>query len=128
VEVAAVLAMLEEASIQADVRPALALLAAPELPVDQSELRPAIRRSMLLLAAGGDPHRGLELDGRAVTGLADELARPERVAAVERGVAAVRLEATGMPNVTAALDELIAEPGLAWRAYACALLADELGG
>jgi hypothetical protein len=45
---------------------------------------------------------------------------------VERGVAALRLEAAGTPNVAEALEELLVVPGLAWRAYACALLADEL--
>ncbi len=61
------LQMLDEAGAEADVRPALALLAAPEPLIELDELTPALRRAMLLLAAGGDPHRELELDGRAVT-------------------------------------------------------------
>src|SRR5262249_12417601 len=59
--------MLDESD--ADIRPALALLAAPEGVVQADELGPALRRAMLLLAAGGDPHRELQLDGRAVTAL-----------------------------------------------------------
>lgn len=110
----------------ADPRPALALLAARDLVLDEDELPPAVRRAMLLLAAGGDPHRGLDLDGRAVTALAGELDRPERVATVERGLAELRPEAAALPRISAALDELLAAPDFAWRAYACALLADEL--
>jgi hypothetical protein len=119
--------MLEQASAGSDVRPALALLAARDLTLEDEELQPALRRSLLLLAAGGDPHRELELEGRAVQALADELERPERTAEVERAVAALRLEAAGTPHVAEALEELLVVPGLAWRAYACALLADELG-
>ena len=55
------LQMLDEVGAETDVRPALALLAAPEPLVEQDELTPALRRAMLLLAAGGDPHRELEL-------------------------------------------------------------------
>jgi hypothetical protein len=121
-----VLRMLDEAAADADIRPALAVLAAPDPLVEPGELRPALRRAMLLLAAGGDPQRELELDGRAVTALAAELDRPERRAEVSRGLEALRAEATGLANVSPALDELLLDAGLAWRAYACALLADEL--
>jgi hypothetical protein len=110
----------------ADIRPALALLAAPEGVVGPEELGPALRRAMLLLAAGGDPHRELELDGRAVTALAAELDRPERRAQVSRGLEALRPEAAALPKVAPALDELLLDATLAWQAYACALLADEL--
>lgn len=118
--------MLDEAGSEADVRPALALLAAPEPLIERDELMPAIRRAMLLLAAGGDPHRELELDGRTVSALAAELDRPERRAKVSRGLEALRADAAGLPNVSPALDELLLDAGLAWQAYACALLADEL--
>jgi len=121
-----VLSMLDEAGSEADIRPALALLAAPDSLVEPDELNPAVRRAMLLLAAGGDPHRELELDGRAVSALAAELDRPERRAEVSRGLEALRAEAAGLANVSRALAELLLDAGLAWRAYACALLADEL--
>ena len=121
-----VLQMLDDAASEADVRPALALLAAPEPLVEPDELTPAIRRAMLLLAAGGDPQRELELDGRAVTGLAAELDRPERRAEVSRGLEALRADAAGFANISPALEELLLDAGLAWQAYACALLADEL--
>ena len=121
-----VLSMLDEAGAETDVRPALALLAAPDPLVEPAELNPALRRAMLLLAAGGDPHRELELDGRAVGALAAELDRPERRAEVSRGLEALRENAAGLANVSAALEALLLNAGLAWRAYACALLADEL--
>jgi hypothetical protein len=126
VEVVGVLQMLDEAAAEADIRPALALLAAPEPLVEPDELTPAIRRAMLLLAAGGDPHRELELDGRAVTALAAELDRPERRAEVSRGLESLHDDAAGLDNVSPAIDELLLDAGLAWQAYACALLADEL--
>ena len=121
-----VLRMLDEAGVDTDVRPALALLAARDLVIEPDELGPALRRAMLLLAAGGDPHRELELEGRAVTALAAELDRPERRAEVSRGLEALRGDAAGLGNVGPALDEMLLEAGLAWRAYACALLAEEL--
>jgi hypothetical protein len=121
-----VLQMLDKAGAETDVRPALALVAARDLVIEPNELGPPLRRAMLLLAAGGDPHRELELDGRAVTALAAELDRPERRAEVSRGLEALREEAAGLANVSPALEELLLNAGLAWSAYACALLADEL--
>jgi hypothetical protein len=121
-----VLRMLDEAGVDTDVRPALALLAARDFVIEPNELGPALRRAMLLLAAGGDPHRELDLDGRAVTALAAELDRAERRAEVSRGLEALRRDAAGLGNVGPALDELLLDAGLAWRAYACALLAEEL--
>jgi hypothetical protein len=118
--------MLDELGPSTDIRPALALVAGRNLVIDTAEVQPALRRSMLLLAAGGDPHRELALDGRAVTALAAELDRPERRAEISRGLEELRVEATGLAGVSPALDELLLEASLAWRAYTCALLADEL--
>src|SRR5256885_13975425 len=118
--------MRDEAGAKPDFRPALALLAAPEPLVDPEELTPALRRAMLLLAAGGDPHRELELDGRAVTSLAAELDAPELRAALGRGLGALALAAAAYPSVAAAVSELQAGAELAVRAWACALLAEEL--
>jgi hypothetical protein len=125
VDAVAVLRMLDKTD--ADIRPALALLAAPEPIVEPDELNSAVRRAMLLLAAGGDPQRELELDGRAVTALAAELDRPERRAALSRGLEALRDDAAALSRVSPRLDELLQDASLAWRAYACALLAEELG-
>lgn len=100
---------------------ALAWHAGRDVSLDEDELRGALRRSMLLLASGGDPHRGLDLDGRAVTALADELDAPDRREALLAGLRSLAGEA---PDA----ELLLAEPELAWRAYACALLAEELAG
>ena len=120
------LQMLDELGPSTDIRPALALVAGRNLVIDTAELDPALRRSMLLLATGGDPHRELALDGRAVTALAAELDRPERSAEISRGLEALRAEAAGLAGVSPALEELLLDASLAWRAYACALLADQL--
>jgi hypothetical protein len=126
VELAGVLRMLNDTEAGTDIRPALALVAGSELAIEPAELSPALRRALLLLAAGGDPRRTLELEGRAVVALADELDRPERRELVNHGLTALGREAARLPRVAAALDELLADEDLAWRAYACALLADEL--
>jgi hypothetical protein len=106
----------------------LAWLAGAELPVEEDEAHGAVRRAMLLLAAGGDPNRPLELDGRAVGALAAELDRPERRAALGRRLEALLAEADGLPRTQAALDALVADADLAWRAYAAGLLGEELAG
>jgi hypothetical protein len=111
---------------ETDLRPPLALLAGQDLELDEDELRGARRRAMFLLAAGGEPERGLVLDGRAVTALAGELDRPERRKALGAALVALREPVAGLPRVTAALDELLADDGLAWRALGCALLAEEV--
>jgi len=104
----------------------LAWLAGAEVQIDEDELRGAVRRSLLLLAAGGDPHRTLELDGRAVVALAVELDRPERRDELERGLVGLRTESDGLSAVGRALDGLLGDPDLAWRAYAAGLIGEEL--
>jgi hypothetical protein len=108
--------------------PSLAWLAGQDVQVDPDERHATIRRAELLLAAGGDPRRELESDGRAVTAVAADLddaaARTELLSGLE-GLAG---EAGGLPGVGAALDDLRADPDLAWRSYACALLAEALAG
>ena len=96
------------------------------VPVDEAELKAARRRAMLVLAAGGDPHRELALGDVAVERLADELDLPERRAGLAAAIAQLEGEATDLPTVTAMLATLRGDPELAWRAYALALLADEL--
>jgi len=118
------LEQLEDAD--ADVRPALAFLAGAELELDEAELNASRRRALFLLAAGGDPRSGLDVDGRAVTTLADELDEPSRRAELARALEAFRPHAAGLTRVAGALDSLLADDRLAWRAFACALLADEL--
>lgn len=92
--------------------------------VDPGELNGARRRAMFVLAAGGDPHRDLGLDSVAAERLAGELDRPERRA--QLAAALDELPADDLPTVTAAVESLRADPGLAWRSFALSLLADEL--
>ncbi len=106
----------------------LASVAGRDVHVDEAEARAAARRALLLLSTGGDPARGLDLHGRAVTGMADDLRSVDRQLALEDGVRQLRLEAEGLPHVSEALHALAQTPDVAWRAYAAALLVEELGG
>ena len=92
--------------------------------IDEATLNAARRRAMFVLAAGGDPHRDLELDSVAAERLADELDTPERRARLATALA--ELPADDLPAVTAAAESLRADPELAWRSFALSLLADEL--
>ena len=56
----------------------LAWLAGRDVELDQDEVKAATRRAELLLATGGDPRRELDLDGRAVASMADDLDDPPR--------------------------------------------------
>lgn len=105
----------------------LAYVAGREIALGEEELNEAIRRAVLLLAAGGDPNRGLELDGRAVTALAEDLDEEDRREQLLRGVDELIGLAERLPKVRAALFDLAAAPDVAWRSFACALLAEELG-
>ena len=109
-----------------DLPVSLAFLAPRAVPFDEDELHGARRRALLLLAAGGDPLRRLELDGRAVRALASDVDRPERRAALAAALAELRAHAGGAPRVAAALERLLADGELAWRCLAAALLAEEL--
>ena len=104
----------------------VASVAGAAVPLGEAERRGAARRALLLLAAGGDPARGLDLHGRAVTALADELRTVDRQIALERGIAGLRATAEGLPHVSEIVHALAEAPEIAWRAYACSLLAEEL--
>jgi hypothetical protein len=107
-----------------DLGVALAWLAREAVPFDEDELHAARRRAMLILAAGGDPHRELEIGDVATERLAAELDAPERRAALDAALAA--LETDGLPKVAAAVAGLRGDPERAWRTLALALLADEI--
>ena len=104
----------------------LASVAGRGIVIGEDDAHAAIRRALLLLAAGGDPERGLDLNGRAVTALAEDLRTTDRQIALEQGVRDLRLEAAGLPHVGEAVRALMDTPDVAWRAYACSLLAEEL--
>jgi hypothetical protein len=93
----------------------LAYIAGQAVPLDDAERNAAVRRALLVFAAGGDVHRDPSLNEPAVAELARDLDAPDR-----------------RESLMAALDgvdgaePLRADPDLAWRAFACGLLAEEL--
>jgi hypothetical protein len=105
----------------------IALAAGSEIELPEEELNGAVRRAMLLLAAGGDPTRELELDGRAVTALAADLDSHARRQELTVRLRTLHPPAAGLPLVERSLARLLADDDLAWRTFACALLAHELG-
>jgi hypothetical protein len=104
----------------------LTWLVLPDVELDEADRKAALRRAMLVLAAGGDPHREIDHDTVAVARLAEELDTPERRASLERALAALEADAGGLPSVSEALETLRNEPDLAWLTLALALVADEL--
>jgi hypothetical protein len=105
----------------------LAAVAGRSVHIEESTRRAATRRALLLLTAGGDPDRGLDLNGRAVTALADDLRTVDRQLALEEGIRDLAPAASGLAHVSEAVHGLAHAPEVAWRAYACSLLAEELG-
>jgi hypothetical protein len=104
----------------------LAWLAGQEVDLDPDEVKATVRRAELLLAAGGDPRRELELDGRAVTSVAEDLDEPGARDQLEDSLARLAVASEGLPAVSEALARLRAQPDLAWQSYACALLAEAM--
>ena len=104
----------------------LALLAGREVSLEDDELHGARRRAVQLLATAGDPREGLNVEGRAVRALAADIDSPERRQALAAGFATLKATAEGLPYVLARVARLSADEDLAWRWFACTLLADEL--
>jgi hypothetical protein len=104
----------------------VAYAAGQAVALDPDELHAARRRAVLVLAAGGDPHRELSTELPAAQRLADELDDPARRGELLEGLAALAFLAAGLPLVARTLTGLLADPDLAWRAFAVALLAEEL--
>jgi hypothetical protein len=107
--------------------PGLAWLAGQDVDLDPDEVKATVRRAELLLAAGGDPRRDLELDGRAVTAVAEDLDDVDAREQLEDALATLAAASSGLPAVSAALAQLRAQPDIAWQSYACALLAEAIG-
>jgi hypothetical protein len=97
----------------------LAFIAGQEVPLEDRDRQAALRRALLVYAAGGDLHREPTLNDPAVLELARDLDTPERRQALTSAVGTLEAE----PELL----ELLRAPDVAWRAYACALLADALG-
>jgi hypothetical protein len=104
----------------------VALVAVERVGFDAEELAAAVRRALLVLAAGGDLRRELHLDDRAVTGLAADVDDPARRSELTTALRDLRGRADGLPGATRALDGLLADPDRAWHGLAAAVLADEL--
>jgi hypothetical protein len=78
-----------------------------------------VRRALFVFAAGGDLHREPTLDDPAVAELAADLDSTERREALTGAIVALDAERAHL--------ERLADPDVAWRAYACGLLAEALG-
>ena len=110
-----------------DPLPVLAYVAGQAIELDEEELNGARRRALLLVAAGGDPHRELDVDDRAVKALAADLYTEERRDALARSIDALVLRVRDLPVAREGAIFLAADVDLAWRLYSLALLAEELG-
>ena len=109
-----------------EVEVSLTLLAGQRVDIAEEELRAARRRAVQLLAAGGDPRRELDPQGRAVSALARDLETPARKEALAAGLASLREVVDGLPKVSERLEGLEKDVDRAWRWYACTLLGEEL--
>jgi hypothetical protein len=109
-----------------DPLPVLAYLAGQAVELDEAELNGARRRALLLVAAGGDPHRELGVDDRPVKALATDLYSEERREQLARAVDALVVRVRDLPTAREAAIFLAGDVDLAWRLLALALLAEEL--
>ena len=125
-DVAALLAAVEAGEL-GDPLPVLAYVAGLGVDLPEDELARARRRSLLVLAAGGDPHRELEVDAPAVKSLAADLFEVERRAQLAAAIDELAVAARDLPLTRDALLFLAADVDLAWRLLALALLAEEIG-
>lgn len=97
----------------------LAYVAGQAVAVPPDELNAAVRRALLVFAAGGDLHREPTLDDPAVLELARDLDSEERRSALAAAVERLDDDAPALSRFR--------DPDVAWRAFACGLLADALG-
>ena len=89
------------------------------MPLEDAERNAALRRALLVFAAGGALDRDPGLHDPAVLELAGDIDSPERRAALAAAIERL--------DVAPETLERLQEPEIAWRAYACGLLADALG-
>jgi hypothetical protein len=111
-----------------DPLPVLAYIAGQTVAIDDADLNGARRRALLLVAAGGDPHRDLDVDDRAVKALAADLYTDERREQLGRSIDALVLRVREQPVAREAALFLAADIDLAWRLFSLSLLAEELAG
>lgn len=101
-------------------------LAGRSVTLDEAAVKAALRRAELLLAAGGDPHRPLELHGRAVSALAEDLGEPERRTELGSGLASLDVDSESFPSTAETVAALRGDDDLSWQYFAMALLAEAL--
>ena len=111
-----------------DPLPVLAYIAGQAVEIDEDELNGARRRALLLVAAGGDPHRELDVDDRAVKAVAADLYTDERREQLARSIDALVLRVRDLPTAREAALFLAGDVDLAWRLFGFGLLAEELAG
>src|SRR4051794_14051654 len=109
-----------------DPLPVLAYLAGQAVQLDEADLNGARRRALLLVAAGGDPHRELTVDDRAVKALALDLFTEERRRQLGRSIDALVLRVRERQAAREAALFLAGDVDLAWRLFSLALLAEEI--
>jgi hypothetical protein len=109
-----------------DPLPVLAYIAGQAVEIDEGDLNGGRRRALLLVAAGGDPHRDLDVDDRAVKALAADLYTDERREQLGRSIDALVLRVRERPVAREAALFLAADVDLAWRLFSLSLLAEEL--
>ena len=119
------LARLDEGDL-GDPLPVLAYLAGQSVELDEDELNGARRRAMLLVAAGGDPHRELGVDDRAVRAVAADLYSDEHRAQLAAAIDALALRVRDLPQAREAVLFLAGDIDLAWRLFSLGLLAEGL--
>ncbi|HEY8646662.1 MAG TPA: hypothetical protein VIL77_12365 [Gaiellaceae bacterium] len=111
-----------------DPLPVLAYIAGQAVEIDDEDLNGGRRRALLLVAAGGDPHRDLDVDDRAVKALAADLYTDERREQLGRSIDALVLRVRERPVAREAALFLASDVDLAWRLFSLSLLAEELAG
>lgn len=111
-----------------DPLPVLAYIAGQAVELGDEELNGARRRALLLVAAGGDPHRELGVDDRAVKAVAADLYTEERRDQLARSIDALVLRVRDLPTAREAALFLAGDVDLAWRLFSFGLLAEELAG
>lgn len=111
-----------------DPLPVLAYIAGQSVELDEGELNGARRRALLLVAAGGDPRRELDVDDRAVKSVAADLYTDERRDQLARAIDALVLRVRDLPTAREAALFLAGDVDLAWRLFGFGLLAEELAG
>ena len=96
-DVAALLVRVEAGEL-GDPLPVLAYVAGQRVELPEQELSRARRRALLVLAAGGDPHRELEVDAPAVKSLAADLFDDARRAQLAGGIDELVVAARELPR------------------------------